>query len=258
MAEHGEVLGLALLQAETQPGPSGFQFQIWTPDMLDAAGAGRRSALRPAAAVRRRGERFGWTTVDGRLACPTRPGTRPDAADPDRAGADAALRRWTGWHCGASPGGAAFLLVMAAVLIWVDRRCHIQAAASHGGQRRRAQRTGSARRWTRPVRRARCGPLVDALNRLLQRIRSASADRAPVHGRCRARTAHATGGHPRQCAGAGGGARSGRARSDCARSAGQRRSQYPTGRTAAWRWRARTSPCTTTSCASVDLADRGA
>ena len=40
MAEHGEVLGLALPQAETQPGPAGFHFQIWTPDMLAAAGAG--------------------------------------------------------------------------------------------------------------------------------------------------------------------------------------------------------------------------
>src|SRR5262245_8761195 len=37
MAEHGQILGLELLQAETRPVPEGFRFQIWTPGMQSAA-----------------------------------------------------------------------------------------------------------------------------------------------------------------------------------------------------------------------------
>jgi hypothetical protein len=138
MAEHGEVLGLALLQAETQPGPAGFHFQIWTPDMLAAAGAGAGagSALQaPLLPFAAEVERFGLD--HGKrcfLAFLLHLEQAAYAPHPDRAGADAARgagpartvahrrrRRVPAGHGrGADVGG---------------RRCHIQAAASHGGQR---------------------------------------------------------------------------------------------------------------------------
>ena len=43
IAEHGQLLGIELLRAETRPGPYGFEFQIWTQDMQ----AGYHSAATP-------------------------------------------------------------------------------------------------------------------------------------------------------------------------------------------------------------------
>ncbi|MBK9251325.1 MAG: sensor histidine kinase N-terminal domain-containing protein [Proteobacteria bacterium] len=175
MAEHGEVLGLALLQAETQPGPAGFHFQIWTPDMLAAAGAGAGSGsalqapLLPFAAEV---ERFGWTTVNGASWRSYSTWNRPRtlhiqiAQEPTR---HAALDRLALWRIA---GGAAFLLAMAAVLMWVVvdatfRPLH-RTAASVGERSEQDLREVDTAGVPREVR-----PLVDALNRLLLRIRSA-------------------------------------------------------------------------------------
>ena len=62
IAEHGQILGLALLKAETQPGPYGFQFQIWTRDMQ----AGYRSAALPTTPLLPfTVDGYGWTEVNG-------------------------------------------------------------------------------------------------------------------------------------------------------------------------------------------------
>jgi signal transduction histidine kinase len=62
IAEHGQVLGIALLRAETSAGPYGFQFQVWTPDMQ----AGARSAQLPTTPLLPFTiDGFGWTTIAG-------------------------------------------------------------------------------------------------------------------------------------------------------------------------------------------------
>jgi signal transduction histidine kinase len=62
IAEHGPFLGIELLKAETQPGPYGFQFQIWTADMQ----AGYRSAqLTTTPLMPFEAEGFGWTEIRG-------------------------------------------------------------------------------------------------------------------------------------------------------------------------------------------------
>jgi two-component system, OmpR family, sensor histidine kinase QseC len=171
MAEHGQVLGLALLQAETQHGPAGFRFQIWTPDMLAAARAGKspQAPLLPFAAE---GERFGWTPVNGSSwrTYSTWNAARTlqiqIAQEPTR---HAALDRLALWRIA---GGAALLLVLAAVLMWVivDATFRpLQRTAARVEERSdqdlREVETDGAPREVRP--------LVEALNRLLQRIRTA-------------------------------------------------------------------------------------
>jgi two-component system, OmpR family, sensor histidine kinase QseC len=62
IAEHGQILGLELLKAETQPGPYGFQFQIWTSDMR----AGYRSASLPTTPLLPfHADGYGWTEIHG-------------------------------------------------------------------------------------------------------------------------------------------------------------------------------------------------
>jgi two-component system sensor histidine kinase QseC len=62
IAEHGQILGIALLRAETQPGPYGFQFQIWTSDMR----AGYRSATSPKTPLLPfSADGYGWTEING-------------------------------------------------------------------------------------------------------------------------------------------------------------------------------------------------
>lgn len=62
IAEHGQMLGIQLLRAETQPGPYGFQFQVWTPDMQ----AGVVSAGLPTAPyVPFDTEGFAWAQING-------------------------------------------------------------------------------------------------------------------------------------------------------------------------------------------------
>jgi two-component system, OmpR family, sensor histidine kinase QseC len=169
MAEHGQVLGLALLKAETQPGPYGFRFQIWTQEMLASArlGSAPQAPLLPVET-----EGFGWTQVEGSRwrALSTWNTTRTlqiqIAQEPTR---HAALDKLALWRMA---WGAAVLVVLAAVLIWliVDATLTpLQRTATSVGERseqdlRQVEASGAPRE----VR-----PLVDALNRLLQRIRSA-------------------------------------------------------------------------------------
>jgi signal transduction histidine kinase len=62
IAEHGQILGIALLKAETQPGPYGFKFQIWTSDMQ----AGYRSVELPTTPLLPfNADGFGWTEISG-------------------------------------------------------------------------------------------------------------------------------------------------------------------------------------------------
>lgn len=62
VAEHGQMLGIELLRAETRPGPYGFLFQVWTPDMQ----AGVLSAELPATPfVPFDAAGFAWTEING-------------------------------------------------------------------------------------------------------------------------------------------------------------------------------------------------
>jgi signal transduction histidine kinase len=62
VAEHGQMLGLELLKAETQPGPYAFRFQVWTRDMQ----AGYLSSGGPATPFVEFGtEGFATTRIDG-------------------------------------------------------------------------------------------------------------------------------------------------------------------------------------------------
>ena len=108
MVEHGQVLGLALLKAETRPGTDGFRFQIWTPSM-QAGVDGKAAAAPPLVPFETQG--FAWTRVNGTLwrAFAT---WNPDrtlqiqiAQEPTR---HAALDRLALWRIA---GGAVLLLV---------------------------------------------------------------------------------------------------------------------------------------------------
>lgn len=169
MAEHGQVLGLALLQAETQPGPAGFQFQIWTPDMQAAARKGK-SPQEPLVPFTVDG--FGWANLNGNAWRSYSTWNRSRtlqiqiAQEPTR---HAALDRLALWRIA---GGAALLLAMAAVLMWVIvdatfRPLHRTAAKVEERSEqdlREVDSDGAPREvW----------PLVDAMNRLLLRIRTA-------------------------------------------------------------------------------------
>jgi len=169
MTEHGQILGLELLKAETQPGPEGFRFQIWTPAMQAAvrSGAATQSSLLPFAM-----DGFGWSTVGINPWRAYSTWNRAHtlqiqiAQEPTR---HAALDRLALWRMA---GGALLLLVLAAVLIWliVDATLDpLHRTAGVVGERSEQDlREVDAADAPREVR-----PLVDALNRLLQRIRTA-------------------------------------------------------------------------------------
>jgi len=169
MAEHGQVLGLELLQAETRPGPDGFRFQIWTPAMQASVRSGAASQL-PLLPFQMEG--FGWSTVGTgkwRAYSAWNRGHTLQiqiAQEPTR---HAALDQVALWRMA---GGALLLLLVAAVVIWliVDATlAPLQRTAGVVGERSEQDlREVDASDAPREVR-----PLVDALNRLLQRIRSA-------------------------------------------------------------------------------------
>lgn len=169
MAEHGQVLGLELLKAETQPGPEGFRFQIWTPSMQSAVrnGSATQAPLMPFET-----EGFGWSTVSGNpwRAYSTWNKARnlqiQIAQEPSR---HEALDRLALWRMA---GGALLLLVIAAVLILFIVGATLsplrRTAASVGERSEQDLRAVDSDNAPREVR-----PLVDALNRLLLRIRKA-------------------------------------------------------------------------------------
>jgi signal transduction histidine kinase len=169
MAEHGQVLGLELLKAETQPGSAGLRFQIWTPDMQSGARAGGAA---PASLLPFDMDGFGWSQVDGSRWRSYSTWNREHtlqiqiAREPSL---HAALDRLALWRMA---GGALLLLVVAAVLIWWIIDATLQplqrTAASVGERSEQDLREVDAAGAPREVR-----PLVDALNRLLKRIRMA-------------------------------------------------------------------------------------
>jgi two-component system, OmpR family, sensor histidine kinase QseC len=61
ISEHGEALGVSMLQTETRAGPYDFRFQLWTPAMRTAYDDGRLGTepLLPASS-----DGFGWTAID--------------------------------------------------------------------------------------------------------------------------------------------------------------------------------------------------
>jgi two-component system, OmpR family, sensor histidine kinase QseC len=168
MAEHGQVLGLELLKAETQPGPQGFRFQIWTPAMQSSARSG--TAVHPSLLPFEM-DGFGWTTVGaGRWRAYSTWNRDHNlqiqiAQEPSR---HVALDRLALWRMA---GGALLLLLVATVLIWliVDATLEpLHRTAGIVGERSEQDlREVDAIDAPREVR-----PLVDALNRLLKRIRT--------------------------------------------------------------------------------------
>jgi two-component system, OmpR family, sensor histidine kinase QseC len=170
MAEHGQILGLELLKAETRPGPDGFRFQIWTPSMQAAARTGAPVPEPPLMSFELEG--FGWSQLQG---SPWRTYSTWNTArtlqiqiaqEPTR---HAALDRLALWQMA---GGALLLLAVAVVLMGLIVNATLRPlhrTASLVEQRSEQDlREVDASGAPREVR-----PLVDALNRLLRRIRHA-------------------------------------------------------------------------------------
>lgn len=168
IAEHGQMLGLAMLKAETQPGPYGFQFQVWTSDMQ----AGYRSAaLSTTPLLPFTADGFGWAEVNGERwrAYATWDASRmlqiqiAQSQQVRQALDRAALLR--------AIASVVLLLAMASGLIWwiLTRSIRpLQLTAQSVGERSESD--------LRPVDPAGAPvevlPLVTALNRLLERIRA--------------------------------------------------------------------------------------
>ena len=200
IAEHGQILGIELLKAETQPGPYGFLFQIWTSDMR----AGYLSATLPATPLLPfNADGYGWTEIHGErwrayatwdnvhsLQIQIAQSQRQRQAL-DR---DALLRAVV---------SIALLLAVASGLIWwiLTRSIRpLQLTANTVSERsefdlRPIESVGAP---------AEVQPLLTALNRLLRADPRYSAARTPLHCRCLTRIAHTAGCHSRQCAGIGG------------------------------------------------------
>lgn len=62
VAEHGKLLGMQLLHAETKPGPFSLRFQVWTEDMREAQRQ-ETPLAKPLLALDAEG--FSWVDVDG-------------------------------------------------------------------------------------------------------------------------------------------------------------------------------------------------
>jgi two-component system, OmpR family, sensor histidine kinase QseC len=169
MAEHGQILGLELLKAETQPGPAGFRFQIWTPAMQTSLRSG--AAIHPSL-LSFELDGFGWAKVGSSQWRAYSTWNRDHtlqiqiAQEPSR---HAALDRLALWRMA---GGALLLLLIATVLIWliVDATLEplYRTAGIVGERSEQDLRAVDAADAPREV-----SPLVDAINRLLQRIRTA-------------------------------------------------------------------------------------
>ncbi len=169
--EHGQMLGIELLRAETQPGPYGFRFQVWTPDM-QAGYLSSGGEAAPFIGFDRQG--FASITVEGEAwrafslwnAAHTLQVQIAQRQEVRVALQRAALVRLV--------AGFAALLVAATVLIWWIVGASIRPlreTAASVAQRSEHDLGAVDTRWTpREVR-----PLLDALNRLLGRIHSTLA-----------------------------------------------------------------------------------
>lgn len=169
LAEHGLILGIALLQAEARPAAADLRFQIWTLDMQNPS---QSDSLPQAPLLPFGTEGFGWSEVNGarwRAYAKWNDAHTLQiqvAQEPSR---KAELDRLTLWQIA---GGAALLLALASALIWVivdSTLAPLQRTAVSVSERSEQDlRDVDIANAPREVL-----PLVDALNRLLQRIRTA-------------------------------------------------------------------------------------
>lgn len=169
IAEHGQSLGIELLKAETQPGPYGFRFQVWTPDMQ----AGYLSNSLPVKPLQPFGvEGFGWAQIDGsrwRAYSMWNESRTLQIQIAQTISLRQALDRQALAYTAVSVG---LLLAAAAVLIWMVLMATLRPL------RRTAERVGErSEQDLRPVEAPdaprEVEPLITALNRLLQRVRNA-------------------------------------------------------------------------------------
>lgn len=174
VAEHGADLGIDLLERETGRGPYDFRFQVWTPGMQDGPVAGRARA-QPLVPFGTEG--FGWSEIDGERwrafsMWNAQRTLQVQIAQPQQVRAahlQGALRRML--------TAFALLVLLAGVLIrWIliesfrplrDTTASVRSRSEHD------LRPVDDARAPREVR-----PLVDAINRLLQRVgKSLEAER---------------------------------------------------------------------------------
>lgn len=171
VAEHGQMLGIELLKAEAQPGPYGFRFQIWTPDMqagyLSAGGMSM-----PFVSFDTEG--FADAEVDGeswRAFSLWNPQRTLQVQVAQRHQLRAAEHRGALWRMATS---AVALLAVATVLIWWTIGATLRPLrATAAAVGRRSDQDLSPVDATAAPREAR--PLLDALNRLLARIQATLA-----------------------------------------------------------------------------------
>jgi two-component system, OmpR family, sensor histidine kinase QseC len=169
VAEHGQILGIALLKAETQTGPYGFRFQIWTPDMQ----AGFRSAKLPTSPlISFQANGFGWTQIDGARWRAYSAWNTSHTLQIQIAQAQAQRLALDQQAVLRDALVAALLLIVASALIWLILTAsfkQLQLTADGVGERSEQD----LRPLEAPGAPNEVQPLVAALNRLLLRIRTA-------------------------------------------------------------------------------------
>ncbi len=166
LAEHGQMLGIELLRAETNPGPYGFQFQIWTRDMQ----AGYRSnALSDKPLMSFEADGFGWADVNGErwrtyAAWSDDRSLQIQIAQPQSP--RKALNKAALVH--AAMGALLLLALTTALIVWILARTiwPLQTTARSVSQRGEHD----LRPIAAPDAPEEVLPLVAALNRLLERI----------------------------------------------------------------------------------------
>lgn len=166
VAEHGRMLGIELLKMETRSAPYGFRFQIWTPDMQ----SGYVAADLPAMPFLPFGaEGLGWTDIDGerwrafslwnedrtlQIQIAQRQQVRTAPLH------DALLRMLASF--------LVLLLLAGALIWWVLTASFRPLRDTTASVRQRGEHDLSPVDDARAPREVR--PLVDAINRLLQRL----------------------------------------------------------------------------------------
>lgn len=170
IAEHGRMLGIELLRAEIRPGPYGFRFQVWTPDMQ----AGYLSAGLATPFVPFSTDGFATTDIDGetwRAFSLWNPSRTLQVQIAQRQQVRVDLQRHSMLRMGAS---FILLVAVAMAMIWwivgTSIRPLRKIAVSVGQRSEQDLSTVDVEAAPREVR-----PLLDALNRLLGRISAALA-----------------------------------------------------------------------------------